>query len=388
MIHNLLRLWFALLPVILLGGCFGAVSDYFKGEDNAEPPTPLETISNSITVARLWSEGTGKSIESLLSLRPIVQNGRVYIAGSGGVVTALDAESGTTIWVQDTRARIGGGPGVGEGLVLVGTRDGEVIALSATDGKEKWRARVTSEVLSVPSASEGIVVARAIDGRMFGLSADEGDRVWVHDRSVPTLTLRGSSSPVLYRGLVIYGSDSGRLTGLVLKKGFPVWESSIAFPSGRSELDRIVDIDGDPVIKDDIIYVASYQGSIVALDIRNAKPVWKRSFSSYNGMSADGKNLYITDDLGNVSALDRRTGATLWKQEKLLHRKVTAPAVIGEHVVVGDFEGYVHWLSVDDGRFVARDKVGGSGISSMPISDGKRVYVFGNDGTLSALQAR
>lgn len=380
----------ALLPalLLLLSGC-GTVTDYLKGDDNAEPAAPLSEIKATIKVTTHWSRNVGKSgKEGLVNLRPVVADGKLYIASGDGQVSALDAKTGKTLWHVDTRARLGGGPGVGDALVLVGTRDGELIALAADDGKEVWRSRVTSEVLSVPSASLGIVVTRAIDGRLFGLSAVDGKRLWTYDRTVPVLTLRGSSSPVLYRGLVIYGSDSGRLTALSQKQGFILWEKSIAFPSGRTELDRIVDIDGDPLVKDDIVYVASYQGSIVALDIKTAKLLWKRNFSSFNGMSADRKNLYVTDDQGNVWAIDRNTGASLWKQDKLLNRQVSGPGVIGDYVVVGDFEGYLHWMSIDDGRFVARTRVDSTGISSLPISDGQRLYSYSKGGTLSALSAQ
>lgn len=384
MSHRIPRVVFYVSLLLSLAGC-GTFSDYLKGDDNAAPPTPLADIKTTLRVSTGWSENIGKSDKAMLiNLRPAAADGRLYIASSGGQVSALDANTGKTLWRTQTSTRLGGGPGVGDGLVIVGSREGEVFALSATDGKELWHSRVTSEVLSVPAAASGVVVARAIDGRLFGLSAVDGKRLWTHDRTVPVLTLRGSSSPVLYRGLVVYGSDSGRLTALLLKKGFPVWERSIAFPSGRSELDRIVDIDGDPLILDDIVYAASYQGSIAALDIRTSKTLWKRNFSSFNGMSADKSNLYVTDDEGNVWALDRRSGASLWKQDQLLNRQVSGPAVLGEYVVVGDFEGYLHWMSVEDGRFVARIKVAGSGIDSQPLSDGKQIYSYSKDGTLTA----
>jgi len=385
MLSKSLPLMFLLL---LVSGC-GYVSEYVKGDDNAAPPSPLVEFASTAKVASLWSHTAGKPDEAYLtSLRPAVSGGKVYIAGSNGQISALDAKTGNTLWSHNAGTRLGGGPGVGNGLVVTGTRDGEVIALKATDGKEAWRSKVTSEVLSVPSAADGVVVVRTIDGRIFGLSALDGKRLWTHDRTVPVLTLRGSSSPVLYKGLVIYGSDSGRLTALSLKEGFPLWEKSIAFPSGRSELDRIVDIDGDPLVMDDIVYVASYQGSIVAIDIKTAKAIWKRSFSSFNGMSTDSKNLYITDDQGNVWALDRNSGASIWKQDKLLNRQVSGPGVVGGHVIVGDFEGYLHWLSVDDGRFVARVKADNTGISALPISDGRQIYSYSKGGTLTALSAQ
>lgn len=374
-----------ILPIFLLAGC-GTVTEYLRGDDNVVPPTPLTQFDSALSVRVNWSANIGKTSHGyLVNLRPFIADGRVYVAGGSGNVMAFDAKTGQTIWDVDTKARLGGGPGVGDGLVMVGTRDGEVIALDSNNGREIWRSRVTSEVLSVPSTMAGVVVARAIDGRLFGLSAIDGKRLWIHDRTVPVLTLRGSSSPVLVKGAVIYGSDSGRLSVLSLKEGLPYWEKSVAFPSGRSELDRIVDIDGDPLVIKNTIYVASYQGSIVALDLKTAGTLWKRNFSSFNGMSADKNNLYITDDEGNVWALDRNSGASIWKQDKLTGRRVSGPAVLGDYVVVGDFEGYLHWMSVADGRFVARVKTGSAGIGSRPLSDGKQLYSISKDGDLTVL---
>ncbi len=181
--------------------------------------------------------------------------------------------------------------------------------------------RVTSEVLSVPVAVAGIVVVRSIDGRLFGLSTANGERLWTYDRTVPVLTLRGSSSPTLVGGLVIYGSDGGKLAAISLKEGLPIWEKSVAYPSGRSELDRIVDIDGDPLVINGVIYAASYQGTVVALDLETGHTIWSKELATSADISADQSNIYVTDVEGNIWALDRRSGAALWKQDKLKFRK-------------------------------------------------------------------
>jgi len=366
-----------LLFGIVLSGC-GTISDGISemtmGKDNAIPPTELTDIQSTLSVTSSWSKNIGKSgNRNFVNLKPILAEGQVFVASRDGTVMAVDADTGRTNWEVDTKTRLGGGPGVGDAMVLLGSSEGEVIALSISDGKEVWRSRVTSEVLSVPSAAAGVVIARAIDGRLFGLSSLDGKRLWTYDRSVPTLTLRGSSSPVIAGGLVVYGSDGGKLAALSLKEGLPLWEKSVAFPSGRSELDRIVDIDGNPIVVNGVVYAASYQGSIVALELETARTIWSKDLSTSSDFSVDRRNLYVTDADGNVWALDRRSGASLWKQDKLQYRAVTGPVMIDEYVVVSDFEGYQHWLSTDDGHFVARIQTDSAGVSGTCITDGKAV---------------
>jgi outer membrane protein assembly factor BamB len=373
---------------IVLSGC-GTIGDGIsamtKGKDNATPPTELTDIQSTVSVSSSWSKTVGKGgNKNFVNLKPMIADGQIYVASRDGTVMAMDADTGHTRWEVDTKTRLGGGPGVGDALVLLGSSEGEVIALSITDGKEVWRSRVTSEVLSVPSAAAGVVIARAIDGRLFGLSSLDGKRLWTYDRTVPTLTLRGSSSPVIAGGLVVYGSDGGKLSALSLKEGLPLWEKSVAFPSGRSELDRIVDIDGDPIVVNGVVYAASYQGSIIALEIETARTIWSKDLSTSTDLSVDRRNLYVTDADGNVWALDRRSGASLWKQDKLKYRTVTGPVMVDKYVVVSDFEGYQHWLSTDDGHFVARIQTDDAGVSSTPITDGNAVYSYSRDGELTA----
>ena len=382
-----------ILPLLFslsLTGCGGldALTDLTKGKDNAIPPTPLTDIQPSVSLSSKWSKNVGGGgNRHFVNIKPVVSGGVVFVANTKGTVMALDADTGATRWQVDTKSRLGAGPGIGDGMVLLGSREGEVIALSAADGKEEWRSRVTSEVLSIPATAADVVIARAIDGRMFGLSAIDGKRLWTYDRTVPTLTLRGSSSPVIAGGLVVYGSDGGKLSALALKQGLPLWEKTIAFPTGRSELDRIVDIDGNPLIVNGVVYAASYQGVIVALELETARTLWTKELSTSSDMSVDINNLYLTDAEGNVWALDRRNGASLWKQDKLQYRSVTGPVVVGDYVVVNDFEGYQHWLSIDDGHFVGRMEIDSSGISTASITANNVAYSYSNSGELAATVA-
>ena len=369
-----------------LGGCT-TVGDWISGTDNTKPPAELVDFEPRIEPAIVWRRRVGSGADKrYLKLAPAVTEGRVYAADHDGRVSCFDAETGEEIWDRSVRVPISGGPGVGEGAIYVGTSDGEVLALSEEEGEVAWRARVSSEVLARPLQAEGVVVVRTIDGKLFGLDSGDGARLWVYDRTVPVLTLRGTSSPALAEGLVVAGFDSGRLVCLALATGQGLWETSVAVPRGRSELERMVDIDADPVIAGNVVYVVSYQGRVAALDLASGEIVWRRDMSSHAGLGVDRINVYVTDENSYVWALDRRSSASVWRQTQLEARRLTPPAVFEGYVVVGDFEGYVHWLDRDDGSFAARVQVDTDGILSAPVATPFALYVYGAGGELSALQ--
>ncbi len=373
--------------LLLLVGC-GSMDPLklLEDEPNVDPPAELVDLKSSISVRKLWSTSVGSgSSKDRVKLVPYVKGNRVYVANREGVVKALDSGSGRVIWsVKKKGLEISGGPGAGEGLVLIGTSNGEVVALSEQDGSEKWRARVSSEVLSVPKAGMGVVVVHTIDGKLYAMDANDGKSKWVYDRSIPVLTLHGNSSPVISGSAVICGFASGKLIAFDLEGGQQIWESTIAVPTGRSELERMVDIDGDPVLQNGMIYVATYQGQLAAVSEKSGDVVWRRKLSSYAGLGADFENLYVSDAEDKVWAIDPKNSSSLWKQSKLHGRKLSAPAVLGAYVVVGDFEGYLHWMSPEDGHMVARTRVGDQSITTPPVVDGKVAYVLGDGGDLAA----
>ncbi len=374
------------LAALALGGC-ATVSDYLNTQDTNEPPAELVEFQPTARVAGAWSREVGAGVgDQYLRLVPVVRGDRVYAAGRDGRVRAFGADSGAPVWEADLDVPVSGGPGVGEGLVLVGTSDGEVYALAEADGALLWQARVSSEVLAAPVAGRGVVVVRSIDGRLFGLDSATGERLWVYGSSVPLLTLRGTSAPVVSGDLVVTGFDGGRLTGVRLDDGALAWERRVATPRGRSELERMVDIDSRPVIVDDAVYVATFQGRIAALDLLSGRPLWDRDMSSHAGFQVAGGTLYVTDSDSHVWALDRFNGNALWRQKKLKARRLTAPAVVGDWVAVADFEGYVHLLSRQDGSLAARVQVGGGGVTAQPVARGGMLYVYDNSGRLSALR--
>ncbi len=370
----------------LVGGCT-ALGNLFDNPDNTAEPAELVDFEPTIKVRTVWQRRVGSGAGKLfLKLRPAVDGERVYAATRGGRVRAFDARTGESLWDTDTDSPLSGGPGVGDGLVLLGTSDGEVLALGDEDGEIKWRARVSSEVLSSPVAEGGIAVARTIDGKLFGLNTDDGTRLWVYDRTTPVLTLRGTGSPALAQGAAIAGFDNGQLVAVALSNGQPLWETRVAVPRGRTELERMVDIDADPVIEGNTVYAVTYQGQVAALELSSGKIIWRRDMSSYAGLGVGAENVYVTDESSNVWALKRSNSASMWRQAKLEARRVSPPTVFGQFVVVGDLEGYLHWLRKDDGQFVARVKVDSDGIIAAPVATPFALYVYGSGGDLTALQ--
>lgn len=384
------QLFVPFLAGLLLTGCSNwrdlMPVDAWREVDNQAPPAELTDIPNPIAITTRWSHGTGKGAgDQRVKLVPAIGAGRILTADSQGQVTAHDLQSGGQVWSTDTKAAITGGPGIGDGLVLLGSGDAEVIALDLATGNENWRKRVSSEVLSIPRASQGVVVAHSIDGKVHGLNARTGTRVWVYDRTAPVLTLRGSSSPVIEGSRAIIGLSNGKLASIDLGSGNPNWEVTVSPPKGRSELERIVDIDADPLLVQGYAFVVTYQGDMAALSQENGQIMWRREMSSYAGLTADRRQLLVTDTKSRVWGLDPRNGSSLWKQDKLLNRRMTAPAVLGDLVLVGDLEGYVHWLAAEDGSLRGRVKIASSPITAPPLVYDGVAYVLANDGTLAAL---
>lgn len=372
----------------LLSGCStisGWTNSLLGGSDNAEPPAPLVDIADPIPLKELWSTRVGVGLDKqFVNLAPFVYEDQLYIADRKGRVMALDAKTGEEKWQVKTGAALSAGPGAGSGLVLLGTSDAEVLALSDDDGALLWKAEVSSEVLSVPQVDIDKVIVQTADGNIAALAVDSGEQLWINDRSVPVLTLRGTSTPAVEGGLVVAGFANGKLVGLSAEKGIPVWEVSIAIPQGRSEIDRLVDIDGDPVIVGGVVYVTTYQGHVAVIEAQTGNQGWQRDMSSHVGLGVDFSQVYVTDADSSVWALSRSTGASEWKQDELANRKVTAPAPFDDYVAVGDLEGYVHLLSRYDGRIAARALVDSKGIQEKPLVRNGILYVYGNSGKLSA----
>ncbi len=371
--------------LITLSGC-----SLFNETDNTAPPAPLVDFKPTLTLKTLWTADAGGNIEKgYLKIAPAFHEGRLFTASPQGIVRAFNFKNGKIVWEQKIDVPISGGPGIGDGLVVVGSQKGEVVALSKKNGHKQWQAQVSSEVLAKPRISRGIVVVRTIDGKLFGLNSQNGARIWVYEPSrTPLLTLRGTSTPVIKHDQIIAGFDNGQIALLELQTGKVLWEAPVAVPRGSTELERMVDIDADPLLVDDTVYVTSYQGRTVAIDLLQAKLLWEKPLSSYAGLGVDLDNLYVSDTKSHIWALDRFTGEKWWKQEKLEARNITAPVNIGNYVVVGDLEGYLHWMRRKDGEFVARYRMGKASIFVPPLVVNNILVAYDSQGQIVALRPK
>ena len=375
-----------LAAALALTGCSALTG--FLGDDEDEPAAPakLGSFEPETDIRTLWSRraASGEGGQQL-DLRAVLAGDRLFAAGHDGDIAAYDPSTGEPLWEAETGLSISGGPGAGSGLVAVGDSAGRVVALSSADGTVAWRAQLTSEVLSAPAVGERIVAVRTVDGKLHGLDTASGARIWVYDRTVPALSLRGTSAPVIAGEVVIAGFDSGHLAAISLADGQLRWEYQVAAPTGQTELEQLTDIDADPVVSDGAVYAVAFQGQVAAFELRTGRPLWQRELSSHAGMGVGRRLIYVTDEEGRIWAFDRGTGASLWRQDGLARRGVTRPVEFGDYVVVADFEGYVHWLSSDDGRFAARTRAGGGAVLAPPVTGETAVYVLDGGGKLTSL---
>jgi outer membrane protein assembly factor BamB len=390
----------AFFAITLLTGCsaidaasegISGIKDYFSGgEDNTDPPKILVEYAPEIKLEVVWKDSVGVGAdEQSLRLIPAIGNGKILAADREGVVQARSLATGNLIWETETNVHFSGGPGLGENSVILGSSDADVVALNIETGAVLWKSVVSSEVLSVPVVANGIVIIRTTDGSVFALDEKTGGKRWTYERTVPALSIRGTGSPLIVEDNVIGGYDNGKLMALRLADGKYAWETSIAIPKGRSEIERLVDLDVDPIAINGVIYVASYQGGIAAVSELDGDVLWRNeTISSHSGLNNDYRYLYLADSQSHVMQLDQRSGAALWKQQDLHHRRLTAPAAYENYVVVGDFEGYVHWLSTTDGRQLGRVQMTDGPIDAKPIVVDDTVYVYAKDGTLAAIKVR
>jgi len=376
----------ALAAVLLLNGCSWIKS--WGDDDDADAPAELVEFEATLKVGKVWSTGVGKGLDKAgRQLRPVYSSGSLYAADYKGLLMAVDADNGRKLWEIKTKLPFTGGPGISDNLLLMGTQDGEVFAFDASTGTQLWSATVTSEVLAAPAEADGIVVVRCIDGRVFGLDADTGQRVWIYDHNVPLLTLRGNAPVLLRAGVVFIGYDGGQVVALRLDDGTLMWEQTLVTVEGRTELDRLSDIDGQLVFIASDLLVSSYKNRLASLAADSGRLLWFKDISSATGVSIDRINLALSDKDGNLWLLDRRNGAESWKLDQLQRRGLTRPVFYGSFVVVGDQEGYLHWVNISDGHFAAREKVGGKGFSGPPLVVGNTLYVMTKKGELTAFRA-
>ena len=384
-----------LTSLVALAGC------HSSKKDNVQPPTPLaKDFKASVHVTELWTSSVGKGTgDSGVRLRPAVVDGVLYANSTDGELKAIDATSGKTLWSKSTSthgwfgwgdkkrkdALYAGGPAVNGDLLVVGTLDGHVYGVNAKDGSPRWEAEVSAEVLASPVIADDLAVVRTEDGRVYGLDSATGKRRWVNDESsVPLLSLRGNGPLLVANGVVFFGSDDGKLIALRQDNGLKLWEQKLSSGEGRTEIDRLNDVDGAILLDGPTLYGAAYHGNLVAIDGPSGRPLWSHPFSSFGSLALNGNAIFGVNADSQVWAFDKSGGADMWKNDALKYRWLTSPAVQGDYVVVGDMEGYVHWLQVGDGALAARERLSKKMIRAQPLVVGDVVYVEDVKGRIGA----
>ena len=357
-------------------------------EDETALPHELEEIAEQVTLTPVWQETVTKGQGGrFLKLEMVLSEGKLLVADHEGLLIALDQKTGDRLWEVETELPISGGLSVGFEHVFFGTTDADVVALKLNDGDTAWTTQVSSEVLSTPRFSDGLLVVRSIDGAVTTLDAATGEERWSYVRDVPALSLRGTSSPVIKSGGVISGYANGKLVVLRLKDGLQIWETSVAVPRGRGALSRMVDVDSDPLAGERFIYAATFNGGVVAVDVRTGEIVWRRSeMSSYKKMLADWVSIFVVDVNNHIWSADQNDGGINWLQDRLENRRLTPVTQLGDYLLTADFEGYLHILDIATGALVGRLKVSDVAITAAPIVDDGLIYVQDINGEITALR--
>lgn len=368
-----------ILPLALLAAC--------DNDKDIDPPAELVPLQARMQVKHLWSAGLGGEAERLqVGLRPAFDGTRLYAASHGGDVFAFDPGKGRQLWRVRTKLPLSGGPGVGAGSVVVGSSEGDVVALNAESGAQQWKVHVNGEVLAPPAVTEKVIVVRTVDGRLRGLDAATGSERWVNEQNMPRLSLRGTAAPVIADDMVVAGFDNGKVMAVNLLDGAVLWETQIAPSRGRTELERLVDIDSAVYVADKDIFAVGFQGRAAMLARESGQIWWSRDSSSERGLAVGPEAIYISNSNGDVTALKRRDGAPLWEQKVLHRRGLSGPVLDGEFVVVADFEGYVHWLDAATGEVQARMKTDGKRVTNAPLAADGKIFVLTDGGKLVAFQ--
>jgi len=357
-------------------------------DKDVEPPAELVDFTESAKIERAWTVSLGGGDEVMRGgLAPAADGERVFLAGREGDVLAVQAQNGRTLWRVKTRAELTGGPGAGAGVVAVGTADGEVIALDAVTGSRRWSVRVGGEILAAPAIAANAIVVRTVAGRVVGLALEDGKEIWREDQQIPRLTLRGTAPPVIAGNAALCGFDNGRVLSIDAAKGEVLWEQLVSPARGRTELERLVDIDAAVKVSGVDVFVAGFQGRVAMLALDSGQTWWSREISSHRGLDVDDEYVVVSGAMGEVIGLRRRTGVEIWRQSGLRLRRLSAPVLIGGRVAVADFEGYVHWLDAATGAFVARSKTSGR-TSNAPLVVGDLVIVQDDEGRVTALRPK
>ena len=367
--------------LLVLSGC----SFFNQSAEDSRQPATLQVIESSLNLTAVWKTSIGDGAQGLsFNLRPSVQDGVLYLASSNGVVRALNASTGANIWTANTGVILSAGPSASSGRVIVAGNNGDVIALGSKTGKELWRSRVSGEVIAAPGVGIEQVAVRAANGTLHVLSANSGTELWFDEQVVPTLSLRGASTPLVTSGVVITGTDAGKLISFNAVDGAILWERLLGLPRGSTELERLIDIDGNIALNETNLFAVGYNSRLAKIDARSGNVIWGKTVSSNTGVSLGLSDAFVTTSDDHLIAFNQESGAQVWKSEEYQYRVLTAPTPIGPALVVGDFEGFVHFISPTDGKTLARTKISKAAIKQAPIFANDMVYVIADNGQLIA----
>ena len=359
---------------LLIGAC---------SSSTGPQPAELPRLENEARVRELWSASVGNADRFVFS--PALADGSVFTAARNGNVTRFDAARGRTLWSVNVEIPLSAGVGSDGATVVVANEEGEVVALDAQTGKKRWNARVSSEVITAPAVGAGLVLVRSLDNRVHAFGAEDGKRRWIYQRPPSALIIRSPSGIAMDGDNAYAGFAGGKLTAIALGNGGQRWEVTVALPKGGTELERVTDVVGDPVLQGAEVCAAAYQGRVACYEAASGRQLWARDVSSLTGVSLDARYAFVSDDRGAVQAFDRTNGRSLWKQDKLAHRQLSRPLAVGDLVAVGDLEGYVHFLARETGAFVARYKTDGSPVRAAPRAIPGGLLVETQNGALYAL---
>ena len=376
-----------MLSVVTGCGFSDWVRNPFGDDEDPRAPAELLDVVSETTINRNWriNVGNGQG-DNYKKLTPVVDGGFVFAASDDGEIIAVNTINGDLMWQTEVENSITGGVGAGDGIVMIGTEAAELIVFNQSNGEEVWRASVSSEILSQPKTNGDIVVAQTVDGKLIALNREDGMQRWTYETTLPALTLRGTSSPILTsEGTVVAGFSNGILVSVAAEDGVYVWEERVAVPEGQYDIERVIDVDGELLVDGSRILAASYQGNLMAFDIASGQIVWGMEASSYHGMDQGFGNIYYSDDKSHLIALRNNSSDVVWQNEELQYRDLTAPKTISNYVAIADYEGYLHLVSQIDGRIVGRTRIDNDGIRSNLIDDDGKLIVYGNSGSLVSL---
>jgi outer membrane protein assembly factor BamB len=373
-----------LLPVLGLCALLAACDS----DKDIAPPATLVAFAARLDVEKVWSLGLGGKDRRLrLALAPAVLGDRLYAAGSDGDVFGVDARTGRVLWRSRTRLPLSAGPGASEAVVAVGASDGQLIALDAETGTKRWQARLSGEVLAAPVVTVQSVIVRTVDGRVRALALKDGHDLWTNEEAVPRLSLRGTAPPVVAGDAVLCGFDDGKVIAYAIAGGEILWQTAVSAPRGKTELERLVDVDGAVRVSGRDVFAVGFQGRLAMLALDTGQVWWARDLSSYRGLALADEALYVTTAESEIHAFRRRDGSPQWHSEQLARRGLTAPILDGDALVVADFQGYVHWLDRTNGTLLGRIGTRKDRVTNPPVAEGGIVYLQTDDGHLFALRA-